>query len=592
VIVVEDLLLIGDNPMDLPQEITVSVDTETTGLKWGESNLIGLSLAWRTDVLHSCYLSLPLGQMGLFAMDGIVGRKDLLSWLNRRVVMHNHPFDFRYLWRDLGVQPFERLTDTMHLAKHVKPHENLDLVSLYKEHVGPASPEWLKMKQRRGSLGKLPADLVAPYARKGAEATYELYEILRHKAATTPYVKLSHWDEQFQKLIMELVVRGLPVDRDFCRMQIRVDRQMMMELNTGMIRHGLNNPMSPKDVRSFAAANGIPLPNAKVKAGEKGHISTSEEDITKLSEQYPQLDGIVQYREYAKAISSWLEPLLALSEMDGHFHSELHPFGTKSFRMASRDINAQGMPLDAKDKRAGGSMMGVFRSDNPEYELWALDLKQAEVRLAAILSGDERLQAQMATGDDPYVALAKGIWNDETKRSLAKRAMLSSIYEVGSKTFAMRYGGSEAEAKAVLDAFRNRYPQIKRHSKNQTSFVERNLFVPLITGRPRYYWLGDSTSGDKDGGDRSYSAFNQEVQGSLAEIMHEVMLRYESAFPGQQLLQVHDSIVTLLPKDETKREEEIRAAGHIVQEVCESLMPRYARNPVPPMLLDTKKWEL
>ena len=129
---VEELLRLGDDPMGLPQDVTVAVDTETTGLKWAESKLLCVSLAWRTDALHSCYLEMPTGQMGLFAMDGVVQVKDLLSWLDRRVVMHNHSFDYRYLWKSLGVQPFKHMVDTLHLAKHVSGHENLDLFSRMK----------------------------------------------------------------------------------------------------------------------------------------------------------------------------------------------------------------------------------------------------------------------------------------------------------------------------------------------------------------------------------------------------------------------------------------------------------------------------
>jgi DNA polymerase-1 len=293
------------------------------------------------------------------------------------------------------------------------------------------------------------------------------------------------------------------------------------------------------------------------------------------------LRKVVEYRELAKANGSWLEPLLKLSEFDGSFHSELHPFGTVSFRMSSKDLNAQGIPMGEHDKRAGGSMLGVFKSKLPGQELWAIDLKQAEVRLAAILSGDQQLQQQLATGDDPYVALATSIWGDPTKRSDAKRAMLSSIYEVGPHTFSERYGGTEAEARAVLDAFRNRYPQTRRHSKTVANFVDRHRFVELITGRPRFYF-----------DEPSYSAYNQEVQGSLAEICHEWMLRYEQAFPGQLILQVHDSLVAYMPEEEVARNAEVAAAGRMVQEAALEMIPGYARHHMIDLPIEAKPWQL
>jgi len=568
---VNELLRIGDDPLGVSDSVTMSCDCETTGLKWEDSRLLGVSLAWRDhERMQSCYLALPTGQMGLFAMDGSLTRLEFIDLLKvRRLVLHNHAFDYRWLWRSLGVPPLAHVVDTQHLAKHIQPHEKLDLLTLYRIHVATPSPAWVAMKARRGSLEKLSAYDVAPYARTDAEHTLELYEVLRVKAAKMEsiYLKLYDWDERFEFLVMQMVVRGLPVDREWCERKIVENHRAMIAVNTEIVPVGIRNPGAQKDVMAFANANGLALD------------STEEAELSK--QDNPVLRKVVEYRELAKANGSWLEPLLKLSEFDGYFHPELHPFGTVSFRMSSRDLNAQGIPMGEHDKRAGGSMLGVFKSKLPGQELWAIDLKQAEVRLAAILSGDQQLQQQLATGDDPYVALATSIWGDPSKRSDAKRAMLSSIYEVGPHTFSERYGGTEAEARAVLDAFRNRYPQTRRHSKTQANFVDRHRFVELITGRPRFYF-----------DEPSYSAFNQEVQGSLAELAHEWMLRFEHEMPGRLVLQVHDSLVAYLSADDAARAAEVNVAEKLVQDVALDMIPGYKKSPVPPILVDSKKWQL
>ena len=570
---VNELLLIGDFPKaaELANN-PLAIDSETTGLKWSDS-VIGVSLAWRVgEAIKSCYLAVPDNrQIGLFTTGKVFDVQALYKMLEGRpVILHNHSFDFRHIWKDLGVQPIKRVVDTMHLSSHIEPQEDRSLLALYSKYVGPPSQFTIDMKKRRGSLEHLPSETVAEYASEDARMTFRLYETLRLKAAQSSYGQLYDWDERFEYLVMQMVVRGLPVDREFCKQRIKDFHRRMITVNQELVSQGIRNPGAPKDVMTYAMAHNIPLDDTQEET-----LSAAASQLTDVN-----LPKVVEYRQMSKSISSWLEPLLGLSEMDGNFHSELAPFGTRSYRMSSRDLNAQGIPMDPKDKRAGGSMFGIFKSRMPGYSLWALDLKQAEVRLAAILSGDVRMQETMASGEDPYISLAVSVWGDASKRSLAKRALLSSIYEIGPHSFARKYGVTDREAKATLDLFRSKYPQMQRHSKNLSNFAGKNRYTELVTGRRRFYF-----------DEPSYEAFNQSVQGSLAEVCHEWMLQVEDAMPERLVLQVHDSLILYLSNDPDVRLQEVLMVGELAQASTEKLIPSYGRNPVVPMALDAKPYQ-
>lgn len=568
-----DLLVFGDLPGDEVE--TLAVDTETTGLSWEDSDLLGVSFAWRDgETIRSGYLAVPQDlALDLFVSPGSVVPTDYLANLLKRatkLVFFNHAFDYRYMLKTLGIEPLDNVIDVQHVSKHLGPQEELSLVALYTKYVGPPKETTLAMKSKRSKMGEMSVGVVSEYARDDAVMTLELLEQIRHLAWESPYLGLHLWDQSFMHLVMQMVQRGLPVDRTFCETRISEFRRRMVILTQELYRSsGIHNPGSPDDVYKYLQRKGIPAPDTK------------EETLLGLDVDDPALPAIIEYRQLSKSISSWLDPLLKLSAQDGRLHSELHPFGTRSFRMSSKDLNAQGIPMDPDSKRYGGSMFGVFKSTTPGLSLWALDLKQAEVRLAAILSGDERLQTTMASGDDPYTALAVAMWKDASKRSMAKRALLSAIYEVGTNTFSMRYKVSLQEAQTTLNLYRSMFPQMRRHSINQAAVAERSRKIDLCTGRPRYFF-----------NEPSYEAFNQEVQGSLAEVMREWMLRVEKEYPDRLVLQVHDSLIVYLPDDGALREQMVVRMGELVQSCTEDLIPTYKSKPTVRMLLDAKPYQL
>ena len=149
-------------------------------------------------------------------------------------------------------------------------------------------------------------------------------------------------------------------------------------------QQGIRNPGSPDDVIGYLKSQDIPLESSK------------EDLIEPYVKDYPVLGDVLTYRSLSKAIGSWLEPFLFMSDWDGALHSRLNPFGTRTFRMSSEDPNAQGVPMEIRGERAFGSMFGIYKETDLDRELWALDLKQAEVRLAACLSGDLDLQDAMS----------------------------------------------------------------------------------------------------------------------------------------------------------------------------------------------------
>ena len=211
------------------------------------------------------------------------------------------------------------------------------------------------------------------------------------------------------------------------------------------------------------------------------------------------------------------------------------------------------------------------------WELWDLDLEQAELRLAALDAGCETMLDHIREGRDPHGETAQDLFglkpgDDDWDmfRSIAKRANFSLIFGSGPQTFQEMLANqagvkmSLRQVRRIVYDWRDLYPEFGRAIEEHMAFAEKHAFVEMTTGRPRYYAPGE---------DR-HSAFNQRIQGSLAEYgkrwlistdrlvrpYREVGRRLGIGYSGL-LLVVHDSQVMLLPASD---------AAHVVDQVCEN----------------------
>jgi DNA polymerase-1 len=572
-------IIFGDLP---PEGATIAIDTETTGLDF-TSDIIGYSVGWvHEGKTASCFVlntSRPNMQMDLFSPDGnAVDGGELIKdlFLKNPIVMHNAPFDYRVLYHAYGVEPPVTTHDTMHIGKMLDWQDRLTLEWLFSKYVGKVSEQVHLMKSKRSSMAKVPISQIVEYGKMDAEMTLALYMKMRPLAKTQLNYDLYRQDLEFTRLVFTLIKRGIFLDRDFLKQKTIDAVANMTRLNAYFSAKGLANPMSNFMVREFL------LKVVKLDIKEttaKGGVSVSEKALESYR-NVEEVQKIIEYRQNQKSIGSWSDEYLRLSETDGKIHAILSPFGTRSFRMSAQNPNVQGIPMEERGERAYGDFMGIFKAENPVEEFWAMDLKQAEARLACMLAGENNLAEVFTSGQDPYTAMSIRTWGTPDRRNDAKRATLSSIYEVGVNSFSIKYGVSVGEAEQILDTFRSTFPNIKKRSRFLENKADSVGYVELFTGRKRYF----------NPIDQHYEAFNQEVQGSLAEVMDRVMLQVEQAFPGRMVLQIHDSIVMNLPKNEEERNE----IALKIQEIVDGVIPYDTHNGLEirlPFPIEPKKFQ-
>lgn len=556
--------LYGDRLPDASQYSSyVCIDTETTGLEWTDE-MLGMSVAWRDNDgsnMHSCYFSKT---PGLFQED-ILSREQMLDvvktlFRQKTVVGHYFSFDARVLFREFDLTPTWPL-DTWHMVKSLKWMPSYSLAAVAAS-VGIKDQAWLTQKAYRQNLSNASPTSVAEYARKDAEYTLRVYEAFSGEYANTPTFDT---DISFGRLTYEMMARGFPLDGALLEKRLADETAEFTRLQLKLAEQGINNVNSPAKVVTRLNELGIPAVNATQDALAPYINQPIVADIVAASQLQSNINSrLVTFQKY---------------ERNGRIHAEWHPFGTASYRMVAKDPNLMAQPLKDRDGRVYEPLAELFT--NEDHYCLQLDIAQAEVRLAAMLSRCNGMATFLASGSDAYMEMAKKAYGEANKenRQKAKRATLASIYEEGPGAFSEKHGVPLDEATEILTQFRASFPEIKVMSRNYMAFAKEHGYINLYTGRRIYFDPNDQ---------RLYRAFNQEVQGGIAELMREFMLRLDDAFPSWIIGQIHDSIILDIPRPYATREtvEEIKETSlRLLQDTLPDKV--YAlTTPVIPLKLD------
>ncbi len=271
---------------------------------------------------------------------------------------------------------------------------------------------------------------------------------------------------------------------------------------------------------------------------------TREETISRCD--HPLAKILLEYRKASKVTSTYGQKLLDKVEEDGRIYASWWQIGAATGRMACSSPNLQNLPPEVrKHVRALEGKVLV-----------KADYSQIELRIAAKISGDERMLEAYERGDDLHSITARGITGKEEitkeERKLAKAVNFGLLYGQGAEGLRNYARGSYGVEMSLEDAWRYRqrffqtYPGIKAwHEREWDELKWGNTETRTLTGRRRT-------------GIRSFNErVNSPVQGTGADglklalaLLHERRDECPGAVP---ILVVHDEIVVECREDRADR---------------------------------------
>ena len=291
-----------------------------------------------------------------------------------------------------------------------------------------------------------------------------------------------------------------------------------------------------------------------LKGNKKG--STSVEHLEALKGENPIIEKILEYRKYAKLISTYIDGLIPFIHEDGKVHSTFNQALTTTGRLSSSEPNLQN--ISTRDEE-GKQIRKAFFYKDENLKILSLDYSQIELRILAHLSNAKSTIEFFNNDEDVHASTAKKIFNldrdpTENERRRAKTVNFGIVYGISDYGLSEQLDCSYVEAKEIILNFYKAFPEIKEYLNKLVELATEKGYAETMFHRRRYLPELHSTQYQvREFAKRA--AMNAPIQGSAADLMKVAMIKVhnfikENGFKSRIISQIHDELIFKVYDDE------------------------------------------
>ena len=394
------------------------------------------------------------------------------------------------------------------------------------------------------------AFLLDPLARDVPQLVVPEEEYQKQLAEFKNYPRLYNiyidYDLPLIPILYKMEEKGMLIDRDYFKnlqKEFTAEvRRLEQEVYTLAGKEfNLNSPIQLSEILFVD----LRLPTKGIKKTSRGY-STGAKELDKLKNLHPIIAKIIEYREAAKLLSTYIIPIPDLADSNSRIHTTFTQNVTATGRLSSKDPNLQNIPVRTD---AGKRIRTGFIA--PEHKvLVSADYSQFELRLAAILSGDQNLIDDFNHDIDIHTKTASEAFHvpfDEVtkdQRRAAKVVNFGILYGMSVKGLSEAADMPIAEAKQFIDNYFKLRAPIKERLDQILRQAREEGYVETYYGRRRP--TPDVKSSNfviRQAAERA--AMNMPIQGTEADLMKRAMIQVDQALPegAELVMQIHDSLI-------------------------------------------------
>ena len=282
-----------------------------------------------------------------------------------------------------------------------------------------------------------------------------------------------------------------------------------------------------------------------------GQRSTRESELEKIRDLHPIVNDVLEYREVQKLLSTYIESIPPLLDAEGRLHASFLQTGTTTGRMSSQNPNLQNIPIRTE---RGKAIRYAFIA--PEgFSLVEFDYSQIELRLAAILSEDEKMCDIFRMGRDVHREVASRVFAvspekvDYEMRRRAKIINFGILYGMGVNALRQALGTTTVEAHTFYDDYFKTFSTLAEYLERTKGMARKLGHTETLFGRCREFpSIRSPLPYVRAQAERM--AINAPIQGTEGDIIKLAMVRIDEYLrntgtrdDAHLLLQVHDELV-------------------------------------------------
>ena len=517
----------------------VGLDTETTSLDSMQADLVGVSLAVAPG--EACYIPLDhkpaegelLGEKvkQVSLARGIELLKPILENPAILKIGHNLKYDFQVLSRyGIRLAPMDDSCLLSFVLDGGKHNHGLDeLAKRAFDHQTIPFKEVCGTGKSQITFDLVPVEKARDYAAEDADVSLRLWQTLKPRLVTE---RMSTVYETLERpligVLSDMEATGIKVDADVLRRMSGdfAQRSAQLEDEIYQLAGREFTIGSPKQLGEILFGD-MGLPGGK-KSPKTGAYSTDASVLEDLAAQGHDLPTrILDWRQINKLKSTYTDALVTQINPDtGRVHTSYSMVGAQTGRLSSNDPNLQNIPVRTEE---GRKIRSAFVAE-PGCKIVSIDYSQIELRLTAHMARETTLQQAFHDGLDIHAITASQMFGvplegmDPMVRRNAKAINFGIIYGISSYGLANNLGIANAEAKAFIDQYFERFPGIKTFMSEAKKFAVDHQYVETLFGR-RIHVPGIKDTNFAKRGFAERQAINAPIQGTAADIIKRAMIR-------------------------------------------------------------------
>ncbi|MGD9970988.1 MAG: DNA polymerase I [Sulfuricurvum sp.] len=532
----------------LMPDAVVAFDTETTGLDPRKDHLVGFSFS--TDGQSGYYVPMAHSYLGVGAQVSLSAAKEAMKTIfTHKVIGHNIKFDLHFVTRFLETARLPIHADTMVMAWLLDSSRSLAMDNLSETLLHHEMIHFKDTVKKGENFTSVEIESACRYAGEDAYITYRLYEVLRdqllQKGGNEALEEASNVEFPFLLTLLDMEKAGI-------RVEISVLESFKKEVSaelaglTGRIHELCGSVFNLNSTKQLGTVlfETLGLPSGKK---TKTGYSTDEQVLEGLRDAHPVVPLLLQYREYHKLYSTYIEPLIGLAQedSDSRIYTSFIQTGTATGRLSSKNPNLQNIPV----KTALGQRIREAFVAPAGKLLIGIDYSQIELRLLAHFSGDDVLVDAFNRDADIHMQTAIALFGTEEAartRHIAKTVNFGLLYGMGQKKLSDTLGIPSKEAKSIIERYFETFPSVKGYFAGVVEQAKALGYVETLLGRRRYFDFANATAMLKAAYERE--SVNTVFQGSAADLIKLSMIKIddlirEEGLNGRMLLQIHDELI-------------------------------------------------
>jgi DNA polymerase-1 len=368
---------------------------------------------------------------------------------------------------------------------------------------------------------------------------------------------------------------GIKIDVDFLKKLGREYHKKLSDLEKNIWKEsGVEfNINSPKQL-SEVLFEKLSLGGKNIKKTSTGVKSTKESELEKMKGTHPVIDLILEYRELAKLLSTYIDVLPTLVDENKRLHTRFLQMGAATGRMASKNPNLQNIPIRSD---LGKAIRHAFVCEDG-YTLVSFDYSQIELRIAAILSEDSKFIDIFKKGTDVHTGVAARVFNvpesevTKTMRTQAKVINFGILYGMGVNALKTNLGSTRDEAQTFYEEYFKNFNELASYLEYTKKEVAKKGYTETLFGRRRYFeGINSKLPFIRAAAERM--AINAPIQGTQADIIKISMRRIQDVLEKENLLpkaklllQIHDELIFEI------RTPDVKPIAKIIKKIMESVL--------------------